>query len=70
MGRKKPNELPFPEMNEIFEGMQDLLIDEEGNPLTPDHPQYNKLTGLMKLMADNMEGKTPGGPTDEPSGQA
>ena len=55
MGKKKQPSSPFPEMNEIFEGMQDLLTDENGKPLTPDHPQYKKLTGLMELMAQNME---------------
>ena len=70
MGPKKQNESPIPEMNEIFEGMQDLLIDEDGNPLTPDHPQYNKLTGLMKLMAEHIESQPEGNPPKNQPGQA
>jgi len=70
MGKKKQDQLPFPEMNEIFEGMQDLLTDENGNTLTPDHPQYKKLTGLMQLMAENVEGQPPEDPLNDPKGQA
>ena len=70
MGKKKKEQLPFPEMNEIFEGMQDLLTDENGDPLTPDHPQYKKLTGLMNLMAENMGGQSPEDPQNEPKGHA
>lgn len=70
MGRKKQKEQFFPEMNEIFEGMQDLLTDENGNPLTPDHPQYQKLTGLMKLMAENIEGQSPDDSPTDPKGHA
>jgi len=47
MGRKKSENEFFPEMNEILEGMQELMCDEDGNPLSPDHPQYKKFTGLM-----------------------
>ena len=57
-------------MNEIFEGMQDLLTDENGKPLTPDHPQYKKLTGLMELMANNMNKEDSGNSQDEPNGNA
>ncbi len=70
MGRKKQKESPFPEMGEIVEGMQDLLTDEEGNPITPDHPQYNKLTGIMKLMADSMESQPPEDPQNDLKGHA
>ena len=70
MGKKKPSGSPIPEMNEIFEGMQDLLTDENGKPLTPDHPQYKKLTGLMELMANNMNKEDSGNPEDEPNGNA
>ena len=70
MGRKKQDEIPFPEMSELFEGMQDLLTDEEGNPITPDHPQYNKLTGIMKLMADNMDSQSTEDPLKDPKGHA
>ena len=57
-------------MNEIFEGMQDLLTDENGKPLTPDHPQYKKLTGLMELMANNMNKEASDDSQDEPNGHA
>lgn len=70
MAKKKPHHSPFPEMDAIFEGMQDLLSDEEGKPLTPDHPHYHKLTGLMKLMAENMDKTTPGESSTEPQGTA
>ena len=41
MGRKKSNEEFFPEMSEILEGMQELMRDEDGNPLSPDHPSIH-----------------------------
>ena len=52
MGRKKTDEEFFPEMNEILEGMQELMCDEDGKPLSPDHPQYKKFTGLMENIAE------------------
>ena len=52
MGRKKTDGEFFPEMSEILEGMQELMCDEDGNPLTPDHPQYKKFTGLLENMAE------------------
>lgn len=70
MGKKKQPVSPFPEMNAIFEGMQDLLTDENGKPLTPDHPQYHKLTGLVKLMADTMETQDPEDSTNASQGHA
>lgn len=70
MGRKKQDEIPFPEMSELFEGMQDLLTDEEGNPVTPDHPQYKKMTGIMNLIADNMGNQAPEDPLNHPKGNA
>ena len=70
MGKKKPSGSPFPEMNEIFEGMQDLLTDEHGKPITPDHPQYKKLTGLMELMANNMNKEGSDNPQDDTRGNA
>lgn len=52
MGRKKKDEEEFfPEMNELLEGMQELMCDEDGNPLSPDHPQYQKFSGLMENIA-------------------
>jgi hypothetical protein len=47
----------LPEMNEILEGMQELLCDEDGNPLSPDHPQYKKFTGLMENIAERAQKK-------------
>ena len=63
MGRKKSNEEFFPEMNEILEGMQELMCDENGNPLTPDHPQYKKFTGLMENIAERAQKKNPENPS-------
>lgn len=57
MGRKKINEEFFPEMSEILEGMQELMCDEDGNPLAPDHPQYKKFTGLMENIAERAQKK-------------
>ena len=51
MGRKKSDDELFPEMAAMLEGMQELMCDENGKPLSPDHPQYQKLTGLMENIA-------------------
>jgi hypothetical protein len=55
MGRKKSDGEFLPEMNEILEGMQELLCDEDGNPLSPDHPQYKKFAGLMENIAERAQ---------------
>ena len=55
MGRKKTDKELFPEMAAILEGMQELMCDEDGKPLSPDHPQYQKLTGLMENIATRVE---------------
>jgi hypothetical protein len=55
MGRKKSDKELFPEMTAILEGMQELMCDEDGKPLSPDHPQYQKLTGLMENIATRVE---------------
>ena len=57
MGRKKSDGEFLPEMNEILEGMQELMCDEDGNPLSPDHPQYKKFTGLMENIAQRAQKK-------------
>ena len=57
MGRKKSEGEFLPEMNEILEGMQELMCDEDGNPLSPDHPQYKKFTGLMENIAERAKKK-------------
>jgi hypothetical protein len=55
MGRKKTEGDVPPEINAILEGMQELMCDEDGKPLSPDHPQYQKLTGLMENIATRVE---------------
>lgn len=71
MGRKKSEGEFFPEMSEILEGMQELMCDEDGNPLTPDHPQYKKFTGLIENIAERAQRNNQGGPsTSEPHGTA
>ena len=55
MGRKKSDGEFLPEMNEILEGMQELMCDEDGNPLSPDHPQYKKFTGLIENIAERAQ---------------
>ncbi len=62
MGRKKSEAQFFPEMNEILEGMQELMCDEDGKPLSPDHPQYKKFTGLMENIAARAQRKESGDP--------
>ncbi len=60
MGRKKSDGEFFPEMSEILEGMQELMCDEDGKPLTPDHPQYKKFAGLMENIAERANKKDQG----------
>lgn len=55
MGQKKHDDEIFPEMTAMLEGMQELMCDEDGKPLSPDHPQYQKLTGLMENIADRVQ---------------
>ena len=57
MGRKKADGEFFPEMSEILEGMQELMCDEDGNPLSPEHPQYKKFAGLMENIAERAKRK-------------
>ncbi len=57
MGRKKSDGEFFPEMSEILEGMQELMCDEDGNPLSADHPQYKKFAGLMENIAERAQKK-------------
>ncbi len=71
MGRKKSESEFFPEMSEILEGMQELMCDEDGNPLTPDHPQYKKFTGLIENIAERAQRQNQEGPsTSGPQGTA
>ncbi len=71
MGKKKSDGEFFPEMSEILEGMQELMCDEDGNPLTPDHPQYKKFTGLIENIAERAQRQNQMGPsTSGPHGTA
>jgi len=55
MGKKKLPKVAFPEMEAMLEGMQELLTDEHGNPLPPDHPQVLKLKNLAQQIGRSME---------------
>ena len=55
MGKKKVPKAYIPEMDAMLEGMQELLKDEHGNPLPPDHPQVLKLQRLVEQLSKNME---------------
>ena len=71
MGRKKSDGEFLPEMSEILEGMQELMCDEDGKPLSPDHPQYKKFAGLMENIAQRAQRKEQGdSPTSGPQGTA
>ena len=72
MGKKSKSGSPFPEMDNILAGMEDLLRDEDGNALTPDHPQYKKLATLMETMVNNIQEENNEGLSDpgEPHGHA
>ena len=52
MGKKKSESQLFPEVEALMEGMQELMCDEDGKPLSPDHPQYKKFAGLLENIAD------------------
>ena len=55
--------MPFLDVQELkyfldfSSGMQELMCDEDGNPLAPDHPQYKKFTGLMENIAERAQKK-------------
>ncbi|MCA9472002.1 MAG: hypothetical protein MRJ96_13240 [Nitrospirales bacterium] len=70
MGKKNKPDSPFPEMGDILSGMEDLMRDENGNPLTPDHPQYQKLAALMESMVNSINTEGEKTPFDGPQGQA
>lgn len=69
MGKHKQPQNPFPEMEALFEGMQDLLTDEHGNPLPPDHPQYKKVANFLDRINLSMKENT-FTPPQKPEGQA
>lgn len=54
MGKKKLPKVSFPELEAMLEDMQELLTDEYGNPLPPDHPQVKKLQSLAEQLQDDM----------------
>ncbi len=70
MGKKSKSGSPFPEMDGLLAGMEDLLRDENGDALTPDHPQYQKLTTLMGNMVNSINNENAENQTDGPQGQA
>ncbi|MCY4614762.1 MAG: hypothetical protein OXB94_14230 [Nitrospira sp.] len=61
MSKKKLPKVSFPELEAMLEDMKELLTDEYGNPLPPDHPQVKKL----QLLAQQLEGSTPPSPENE-----
>ncbi len=61
MGKKKFPKASFPELEAMLKDMQELLTDEYGNPLPPDHPQIKKLQSL----AEHIEAGTPSSPENE-----
>lgn len=61
MGKKKLPKVSFPELEAMLKDMEELLTDEYGNPLPPDHPQVKKLQSL----AEHIETSTPSSPENE-----
>ena len=55
MAKQKPPILKITEMEALLQGMDDLLRDEYGNPLPPNHPQYLKLTQKLNQLNANIE---------------
>ncbi len=70
MGKKSKSDSPFPEMDDILAGMEDLMRDEHGNPLTPDHPQYQKLATIMENMVNTVNSENAEQSLEGPQGQA
>ena len=70
MSKKNKTGSPFPEMDDLIAGMEDLMKDENGNPLTPDHPQYQKLSTLMESMVNTINNDNNENPIHGPQGQA
>lgn len=61
MGKKKLPKVSFPELEAMLEDMQELLTDEYGNALPPEHPQVKKLQSL----AEQLEGGVPSSSENE-----
>lgn len=70
MGKKKKEGELFPEMEALMEGMQELMCDEDGKPLSPDHPQYKKFAGLLENIADRAARRNQQDSTSGPQGTA
>ena len=56
MSKKKLPKVAISELEAMLKDMEDLLTDEYGNPLLPDHPQVKKLQLLAAQLG-----------TDEPA---
>ena len=61
MSKKKLPKVAIPELEAMLKDMEDLLTDEYGNPLTPDHPQVKKL----QLLAAQLGTDSPSVPENE-----
>ncbi len=70
MGKKKTPNISIPEMDVMLEGMKELLTDEYGNPLPPDHPQVKKFQSLVERIGDNMDSRHEHEDEDSLSGHA
>ena len=70
MGKKKQEGQLFPEMEALLEGMQELMCDEDGKPLSPDHPQYKKFAGLLENIAERAVQKDKPSSSSGPRGTA
>ncbi len=70
MSKKSKIDSPFPEMSDLLKGMEDLMRDENGNALTPDHQQYQKLSSLLEHMSKSLEAEEADNQFKGPQGQA
>ncbi len=70
MGKKKQDSELIPEMAALMEGMQELMCDEDGKPLSPDHPQYKKFAGLLENIADRAARRNQQDSSSGPQGTA
>ena len=70
MAKRKLPKVSFPEMDSLLEGMQDLLVDEYGNPLPADHPQVKRVATFMEQMTASMANENTTSPPGQPHGHA
>lgn len=61
MSKKKLPKVAIPELEAMLKDMEELLTDEYGNPLPPDHPQVKKL----QLLAAQLGTDVPSVPENE-----